>query len=133
MSTIINPIMYIFINKGLGMSSGKIASQAAHAAIMGTINAGEAHGIDWENAPHRTVIILEANSDLEMRNIREYLEQRDIKTSMIIDEGINEIAPHSITALATSILDKDDEEVKTKLSSFKLFRDKIKVTLEIDR
>jgi peptidyl-tRNA hydrolase len=31
-----NPVRYIFLNQGLGMSSGKLAAQAAHAEMLAT-------------------------------------------------------------------------------------------------
>lgn len=128
-----NPIVYVFINKGLGMTTGKVAAQAVHASMMSNIDSFEHELEEWRKAPHKTVIILEARDEAHIKNIEVYLNQRDIQSYPIIDEGVNEIDAHTITALSTGILDKDDEKVKLAMSTFKLYRDMIKFNVEVDR
>lgn len=122
-----NPVIYIFINKGLGMSVGKIAAQAAHAAAQVNVET------NWLDSAHRTILIMEARDEAHLRNIEEYLNDRSIDTRLVIDEGVNEIEAHVPTALTTSVLDKDDLHIKATFSTFKLYRDKVKVTLEVDK
>ena len=114
------------------MRIGKAMAQASHAAVMATIDSG-ALGKVWENSPHRTIIVLEGRDELHLRNIREYLEQRGIGVSLIIDEGINEIDGCTVTALATNILYKDDENIVKTMGSFKLYRDSVRLTIEVDK
>jgi len=52
---------------------------------------------------------------------------------MIIDEGRTEVAPHSPTALGFPILDKADRDVAHTFADLRTYRDKVKVTLELDR
>ena len=125
-----NPVIYIFMNKSLGMSAGKLAAQAAHAAVV--IGLGN-NNAEWLNYPHRTILIMQARDEAHMHNIAQYLKERGIKTTPIIDEGVNEIDPHVWTALATDILDKDDDNVAKSLSTFKLFRDTVRLTVEVDK
>lgn len=128
------PVIYIFLNKSLHMSVGKAASQAAHAvamAILGSCNASQPS--EWELLPHRYIIVLEARDEDHMVNISKYLGQRNVLTYEIIDEGANETDPHTLTALATEILDKDDPKVEQTLSTFSTYHDDIRVTLEIPR
>ena len=127
------PVMYVFINKGLHMSVGKASAQASHAAMMCALNANNNDSYVWKTAVHKTIIVLEARDETHIRNIKEYLAQRRIDTQLIIDEGANEIDPHIPTALATNILDKDDPEVEVALSTFKLYRDVVKTTLEFEK
>lgn len=128
-----NPVMYIFLNKSLGMSTGKASAQVAHAAVMGTLHSSlQIQGI-WNKSMHRTIIVLAARDDQHILNIQDYLSERKIESWAVIDEGVNEIDPHVRTALATTILDKDNEDVEKALSSFSLYRDTIRVTMEIDR
>lgn len=127
------PIIYIFINKSLNMTSGKIAAQAAHAAVMTLIDAPDWEKIFWENSPARTIIILEARDSEHLTNIDKYLAQRSVRTSLIIDEGINEIDSHTPTALGTQILDKDNENVPAIFSSFRKYQDFIRATIEFER
>lgn len=118
-----NPVMYIFLNKELNMSTGKASAQVAHAVAMSLIELNSTvYLAKWVASPHRTVIVLEGRSEAHMRSIKDYLSERDVPTSMIIDEGVNEIAPLSITAMATRIMDKDSEKTKMIMSSFKLYK-----------
>lgn len=129
-----NPVIYVFLNKSLHMSVGKASAQTAHAVAMSFMQINDIkHVAKWIASPHRTVIVLEARDEAHMRNIKDYLHERVIPTSMIIDEGVNEIDPHVPTALSTRILNKDDEFVTKALSSFSLYRDIVKTTVEFER
>ena len=129
----INPVVYIFINKSLHMSAGKVGAQAAHAAMMGAIGSRTERRREWLKSPHRTIIVLEARDADHIHNIEQYLFERGFGSKTIIDEGVNEIDPHVPTALTTAILDKDNELVYKTFSSFSLYKDPIKINLELDR
>lgn len=128
-----NPIIYIFLNKSLGMSVGKAAAQAAHAAVFASSNSSDADRQLWSVSPHKTIIVLEARDEDHIRNIETYLRQRNFTSNMIVDEGVNEIEPHTITALSSTILDKNDENVSLTFSSFSLYKDLIKFSVEVAR
>lgn len=124
-----NPVIYVFLNKDLHMSVGKASAQTAHAVMRSAISINSPKYLaKWIAAPYQTVIVLEARDADHMDKIREYLQERDILTATYIDEGVNEIDPHTPTAMATRILNKDSEYVSKALSSFKLYRDVIEVT-----
>lgn len=125
--------MYIFVNRGLGMSSGKIAAQAAHAAVNAYRNSKSEIIFDWFAGGHYTKLVMQANSEGHLKTIQKYIEDRGFETSLIIDEGLTEIEPHQATALGVEIVDKNDEHTEATFSSFELYRDKIKVTMEIDK
>lgn len=120
------PTIYVFMNKQLGMSAGKLAAQAAHAVALVPI------GKEWQ-APHRTILVMQARNEAHIRNIAGYLEQRLVTTYQIIDEGVNEIDSHVVTALATQVVDKADERSEDIFSTFELYRDSVKVTIEVPR
>lgn len=127
------PVMYIFLNKGLGMSLGKSAAQAAHAAI-------EAFGVsdfqlieDWYLGGHYTKLVMEARDEAHLKTIQTYLESRGFKTEMIIDEGMTEIDPHQTTALGVAIVDRNDPHTKATFGSFKLYKDTVEINLKINR
>lgn len=129
-----NPIIYVFLNKELHMSVGKASAQTAHAVAMSLIELNSSlYKAKWVASPQRTVIVLEARNEAHMRSIKDYLSERDIPTSMIIDEGVNEIDPHTPTALATRIMNKDADKTKLALSSFKLYRDTVNVTVGFEK
>lgn len=128
-----NPVIYIFLNKSLGMSVGKSAAQSAHAAVFAAAASDESKQQLWRVSPHKTIIVLEARDEAHIRNISTYIEQRGFASNLIVDEGVNEIDPHTITALSTQILDKNDDSVSLTFSTFKLYKDLIKFNVEVER
>ena len=123
------PTVYIFINKSLGMSVGKVAAQAAHAMAMSFLD----RTVDTWHAPQRTVLIMQARDEGHIKNISAYLEGRDIGSWTVIDEGVNEIDSHVITALATEVVDKELEDIQDTFSSFELYRDSVRLKIEVDK
>lgn len=127
------PVIYIFLNHSLGMSSGKLAAQSAHAAAMSVVQSTQEMRSEWEDSHQRTIITLIAKGDSHLSRISTYLQQRNISVIPIIDEGVNEVEPQSWTALATQILDKNNDQIEQTFRSFKSYRDFVKVTLEVER
>lgn len=120
------PTIYVFMNKQLSMSAGKLAAQAAHAvALVPT-------GKSWL-APHRTILVMQARDESHIANIKRYLEQRGVSSCEVIDEGVNEVDPHVVTALATQVVDKTEPRNEEIFSTFELYRDSVRVTLEVQR
>jgi peptidyl-tRNA hydrolase len=126
--------MYIFINKGLRMSPGKIAAQAGHAALeAGLISNGvTAGGItaeaaalwdEWRKGLHYAKYVMEARDRDHLLDIERYLKERGFRTVLIIDEGHTEIDPITPTALGVALVDKDDPHTAAIFSSFKLYKE----------
>lgn len=125
--------MYIFLNKGLHLSTGKASAQASHAAV-------EAYRISkpelikkWYKGGHYTKLVMEAADAENMKTIERYLNERGVKTKLIIDEGLTEISPHQITALGCEIVDKDVADTEEIFSTFRLYKDTVRATLEFER
>jgi peptidyl-tRNA hydrolase len=117
------PVMYLFLNRGLGMSTGKAAAQAAHAAVEAyTISDSKLVGA-WESGGHYTKIVFHAEDETQLGNIEQYLNERGFKTRLIIDEGRTEIKPFTKTALGVEIVDKDVPHVLDTFSEFKTYKD----------
>jgi len=129
----VKPTIYVFLNKGLHMSIGKAAAQAGHAVAASFLEATIEETDLWGRSIHRTMIVLEARNAEHIHNIQRYLHERGIKTRLIIDEGVNEIDPHTPTALASKVLDKNDKRVIDAFSTFDLYRDMVKVTMELEK
>jgi peptidyl-tRNA hydrolase len=99
------------------MSAGKAAAQAVHAVMtLGVSLKG------FSDTHKRTVIILEADNEQQLRNLDEYLDGASIYSDYYIDEGMNEVAPYSITALAVEPIASDDEDKRAIFEQFSLFR-----------
>jgi peptidyl-tRNA hydrolase len=141
------PAMYLFLNKGLGMSTGKAAAQVAHAAVEAyriSMNADSParHGEKrpqphlpstalyetnvvrrWYCGGHYMKLVMEARDSDHLRAIETYLEARGFRTVLIIDEGRTEVEHLTLTALGVEIVDKDDPHVQATFGDFKLYRD----------
>lgn len=115
--------MYIFANRGLGMSPGKLAAQVGHAAVEAFILSDPALIRAWRVAKHYPKLVMLAEDEQHISNIQDYLEERGFTTAMIIDEGRTEIRPFTKTALGVAIVDKDDPEVAATFGEFKVYKD----------
>jgi peptidyl-tRNA hydrolase len=118
-----NPTMYLILNRSLGMSAGKIAAQASHAAVK-AYRISDPKMIDkWYLGNHYTKIVLMADDETQLSNMQEYIEVRGFKTQMIIDEGRTEIPAFTKTALGIEIVDKSDPHVQETFSEFKIYKE----------
>ena len=125
--------MYIFLNKGLHMSVGKAAAQAAHAAVE-AYKASDKHLIEqWELGGHYAKYVLEADNAEHLSTISTYISKRGFLVIPIIDEGLTEVEPHSLTAIGIPIVNKLDAHTNATFSSFRLYKDSVRITLEIDK
>jgi len=135
--------MYIFINRGLRMSPGKIAAQAGHAAVEAALISHpeikwvgqpiDIHGnptgnhaeiwYAWRTGLHYAKYVMEARDNEHIMCIERYLKERGFRTALILDEGHTEIEPIQPTALGVALVDKDDEHTAATFSSFKLYRE----------
>lgn len=129
----VNPVMYIIANKGLGMSAGKLAAQVAHAAVNATLGSPDDAVSSWTSGGHYAKVVLQAKDEAAMMKADRYIQDRGFKTFAIIDEGRTEIEPHSFTALGVEVVDKADRHTSDTFSSFQTYRDTVKVTVEYER
>lgn len=142
------PARYIFLNKGLGMSPGKCAAQAAHSETLAMMDFFSAWQIDppseglqtdielyswfvgqktlfdkWYGDGHYVKYVMEASESMQMYTIDLYLKERGFKTYFVIDEGRTEGTYLVPTALAVELVDKEDQRVSSIFSTFRLYKD----------
>jgi peptidyl-tRNA hydrolase len=115
--------MYSFINRGLGMTPGKIAAQAQHAAVEAYRISDPEMLADWYLGGHYCKLVMLAEDDVHLLTIQKYIEERGFKTKIIIDEGRTEIRPLSTTALGVEIVDRDDPHTAATFETFKLYKE----------
>ena len=96
----------ILIRMDLGMSSGKIASQAAHASIDAVVRVQKHDSIlntgifdKWRKQGMKKVV-LKAASERELFQIKADAEREGIRAAIIKDAGLTELPPGTHTALA---------------------------------
>ncbi|WP_428401865.1 peptidyl-tRNA hydrolase Pth2 [Methanocrinis sp.] len=100
----------IVIRGDLKLSSGKLAVQVAHAAILAMERAEKRVVRDWKDEGQRK-IVLKAPSLQEIFRLREEAERADVASAIVIDAGLTEIPPGTVTALGlgpapASLLDR---------------------------
>lgn len=128
------PVMYIFVNKSLHMSAGKVGAQTVQAAIGAyRISNDKLVKSWWNEGGHHTTLIMEARDEKHLSNISDYLFERGFNSFMMIDEGMTEIDAHTMTALAVVVVDKEDAHTEKTFQSFKLYRDSVRLTIEVDK
>jgi PTH2 family peptidyl-tRNA hydrolase len=105
--------MCIVLRMDLGMSTGKLIAQAAHAAV-GTSELGKKENHKawrrWRDEGAKKVA-LEAESLEEIEGLAEKANELDIVNILIQDAGHTEVPPGTVTALGlgpdrTDLLDK---------------------------
>lgn len=123
----VNPVMYLILNRGLGMSTGKTAAQAAHAAVEAYRRTPADSNLLrlWYKGGHYAKITLLGRNTEHMYNIGVYLSERDIEFAPIIDEGRTEIDALSFTAIGVPLVDKNDPHIVATFSSFELYKDEV--------
>lgn len=115
------------------MSTGKVASQASHAAVEAFRVSKVDKLAEWYKGGHYAKLIMQARDENHLRTISEYINNRGFRVEHIIDEGLTEIEPHQLTAIGVELVDKDDPHTLETFSTFELYKDKIKLTVEVDR
>ena len=86
------------MNASLGMSPGKLAAQAAHAAVR-ACEVAPHENIDAWNREGCTKIVLEVRSDADLIILYKQAVADYLPVALICDEGRTEVKPGSITAL----------------------------------
>lgn len=121
----VDPVMYIVLNHGLQMSTGKAAAQAAHAAVEAfRLTPSDSNLLRlWYRGGHYKKIVLLGRDTDHMYNIFTYIYERGFDIVKIIDEGRTEIPSHSLTALGVALVDKSDPHVAATFGSFELYKD----------
>jgi len=91
----------IVVRTDLKMSRGKIAAQAGHAAVSAAEEARKKYS-DWWNAwiaEGQCKIAVRAESEQELLELEEKAKQSKLPTALIVDRGLTELPPDTITCL----------------------------------
>ncbi|MCC6013083.1 MAG: peptidyl-tRNA hydrolase Pth2 [Candidatus Verstraetearchaeota archaeon] len=91
----------IIVRKDIKMSKGKIAAQVAHAAVSSyieTCKLKKEWAEKWIEEGQKKVV-LKVNSLNELIEIKNKAEKEGIPNSLIIDAGLTEVEPGTITCL----------------------------------
>jgi len=83
------------------MSEGKIAAQAAHAAVTAGEEARKKHREWWESwiREGQCKITVQAESEEELLELEKKAKSLDLPTALIEDRGLTELPPGTTTCL----------------------------------
>jgi PTH2 family peptidyl-tRNA hydrolase len=91
----------IIFRSDLRLSKGKIAAQAGHAAISAAEEARKRHKEWWalwiEEGQRK--IAVKVKNEKELLELKKSAEELSLPCSLIIDRGLTEIPPDTITCL----------------------------------
>jgi len=97
----------LIIRNDVKMSCGKRCAQAGHAAIGAYNGADKSLQKAWMSEGQKKVV-LKANDDRTLYELKVLAERAGISTSLIQDAGMTEIPPGTITALGLGPAKSED-------------------------
>ncbi|HNX17088.1 MAG TPA: peptidyl-tRNA hydrolase Pth2 [Methanoregula sp.] len=97
----------LILRNDVKMSCGKKCAQAAHASIGAFENADKTLRKAWQ-AEGQKKVVLKADSERALFEIKVIAERAGISTSLIQDAGMTEIPPGTITALGLGPAKSED-------------------------
>jgi peptidyl-tRNA hydrolase, PTH2 family len=109
----------IVVRKDLGMSTGKLAAQVAHAAVM-AVEITKMTNLNWFNSWFRAgqakVVVKVQNLD-ELIEIRKHAESLHLSVAEIRDSGLTQIPPGTVTCIGigpgpSGLIDKVTNHLK---------------------
>ena len=87
----------IVLRTDLGMSTGKLISQACHASLKAYKKSSSEDQSEWESGGQKKVVLEIGDEDLEDRFRR--AQRNDVPAAMVKDAGLTEVEPGKQTAL----------------------------------
>lgn len=95
--------MVVIVRKDLDLGKGKMAAQAAHAAVTATLYAMKHEKRlfrKWIDGGQKKVVLRAENLNI-LHRYKGAIESAGIKTFMITDAGLTQIPPGTVTCLGT--------------------------------
>ncbi len=88
----------IVVRDDLKISRGKLAVQVAHASIIGYENADREIAEVWKKQGQKKIVLRVESLD-ELMKIKEKAEKMGLPTGVVVDSGLTEIPPNTVTAI----------------------------------
>jgi PTH2 family peptidyl-tRNA hydrolase len=109
----------IVVRKDLGMGTGKISAQVAHAAVTGAIRVSHSNP-DWFNdwfSGGQAKVVLKVQSMMELAKVKKDATELGLPVSQIDDKGLTQIPAGTTTCIAIgpapeNLIDRVTSELK---------------------
>lgn len=100
----------IVVRTDIGMGTGKLAAQVAHASLSAYENAGSSTRNEWK-AGGQKKIVLKASGEKQLQELAEDARREGLAYALVRDAGHTQLEPDTVTALgvgpgAENIVDK---------------------------
>ncbi len=102
----------LVIRSDLRLSTGKAAVQLAHAAVTAYERSSAAMKSRWFNEGQRKVA-LKVSTLRELYELKSVAEARGLVTALIVDAGLTEVPPGTVTALGIGPAKEEDVDKVT--------------------
>ena len=91
----------IVFRSDLKLSKGKIAAQAGHAAISAAQAAHNRHREWWDSWLYegQRKVAVKVKDEIELLELQEKAKDLDLPEALIVDKGLTEIPPGTVTCL----------------------------------
>lgn len=89
----------IVVRGDLGMSTGKLAAQVAHASLSAYERADAAAVGEWNRGGEKKVV-LKASDERTLFELKETAEAAGLPAAIVRDAGHTQLEPGTVTALA---------------------------------
>jgi PTH2 family peptidyl-tRNA hydrolase len=91
----------IVFRSDLKLSKGKIAAQAGHAAVSAAQEANKRHRTWWEAwlFEGQRKVAVKVKDEKELLEIEEQAKELGLPNALIVDKGLTEVPPDTITCL----------------------------------
>ncbi|MFW5928846.1 MAG: peptidyl-tRNA hydrolase Pth2 [Halobacteriota archaeon] len=102
----------IVVRSDLGMGTGKVAAQAAHASLKAALGSPDDAVDSWTSSGMRK-IVLEGRDEDHLLELEREGSSRGLPTALVRDAGHTEVEPGSLTALAVGPASDDEVDAVT--------------------
>ncbi len=93
--------LVVAVRKDIKLSPGKMAAQVAHAAVSCALKAKKSKP-DWFDAWYsegQRKVVVKVQSEKDLIKLMNLAEDRRLTTALIVDAGLTEIPPGTVTCL----------------------------------
>jgi PTH2 family peptidyl-tRNA hydrolase len=89
----------IAVRTDLGMGTGKVAAQVAHASLQAYENADDDAGREWRTGGAKK-IVLKASGETQLHELADAARRERLPHALVTDAGHTQVEPGTVTALA---------------------------------
>ena len=93
--------LVIVVRTDLGISKGKMAAQVAHAAVNCALKAKKSDSSNFNKwfSDGQKKVVVKCQNESTLRELQQHAREIGLTSSLIIDAGLTEVPPSTVTCL----------------------------------